>query len=530
MASKEPRNVFPGRIVLTAGGAAEPFDGMWDARELTAQRPSRPSLVRNMSIVPGGGGRAYAGRPGFTAMGSAFSANVQAIRTWYRPSAVSLTVGVAGGELYRYTSGAWVKVVTTAQLAGAAIALSSAARIGMCPFGAGLVFWDGVNEAFSWTGADGGGLTKLTAACIPLWCWVKSAKLVMINVANRLEIQWSEENQVNLGYATGGYSNAWQLSQITNAPLTAGVGTNEAMIMFRERSCFSITGEIGPDFATASTRNDLADDIGTNAPWSVRVVQDGVVFVDAAARPQIAVVGGGVRPLWQGCVETTSPTLVPRNVVSRAWTDEDRASGKLLMALPSSVSTQLTTLLVYDINTMVFEGVWDGFPCDTIGSVVTDTQDPRFVHSDGVNAYQHGAPVVGPWNDVFRASEAAVAHELTTAVLGRDLTSELFVDTVEVGLMASEVTSITVTGKTTRGNLPSLVVPVASSGGARIGSFIIGTDRLAGVSIDRRAMVGQDGLGRGVSVTVRHQQLGEPCAITEVRVIGYLDGADPDVL
>ncbi|HCT57233.1 MAG TPA: hypothetical protein DGD08_08475 [Gemmatimonas aurantiaca] len=532
MPVREPARVYPHRIILTSGGLQAPWVGMRDARETTAQQINKVLAAINFYLAPGGGGRAYVGRPGITVMGEDDPATeVQAITTWYRPDGTGVTFRIADGAIDRFDwiTDAWVPALTASQIGAASITLAASGRVQIVPFASGLVINDRVNPMFYWTGVDGTGMTELTNAPIARWVWVKSAKLVAINAASPIEIQWSEENQPNLGYAAGGYNNAWELRQLGNAPLVAGIGRNDGQILFRERSCFSILGEIGPDFRAASTNSDISERLGTTAPWSLYNVEAGVVFVDADARPHLATFGTEPAPLWADCLEQLSATLIPRNAVYRAWTLEDRACGLLLIGLPAVATTQLTRFLAFDILSLQFVGLWNGIPADVLGMVQTDTGDPRWAHTVGGTTYIHGGPGGGPWDDLFVEGAQAIPHALELPALGRDLTETLEVDTIEVGLSAALASRLTITGETSNGAMPMLEVPIPGGGGARIGQFVLGQDRLGAVSRDRRAMVGQIGSGRWVRPIIRHSIRGEPISITDVRVVAFKTGADPDV-
>ena len=530
MAQREPIGVYPVRRVLTSGGSP-PWVGMRDARETTAQVADKVLLAQNLYVSKGGGGRAYVGRPGFEPMGAVLPAAVQWCESWYRPTGTVVTLCVAGGAVYRYdwSTSAWVVALTQAQSGLSA----SAPRVQMVPFASGLVFNDRVNTMRYWTGADGAGVTEITNGPVAWWAWVKSAKLVCINAANRLEIQWSEENQPNTGYAAGGYNNAWELRQLGNAPLVAGIGRNDAQVLFRERSTFTILGEITTDFQSASTRSDVSETIGTASPWAVCNTDQGTVFLDADARPHVITMGGELQPLWADCVEQLAATLVPRSQLGKAVTLEDRATGALLLGLPSSTSAQLTKWLAFDRDTLQFEGLWP-IMADHAAMIVTDASEPRWVHTSGTSAYLHGAPGFGPWSDVVHVggtpTTMPIDHTLEVPCLGRDLTETLSVDTMEVGLSASQVSTLTLTGETPEGVLPSLEARLPGGGGGRLGVFRVGVDRLGAISRDRRAMVGTVGHGRWVRPIIRHSQMGEPISITDVRVVAFVDDAYPDTL
>lgn len=531
MPRREPTRIYPERIILTTGGLQNPWVGMRDARETTAQQPNKVLSAVNLYLAPGGGGRAYVGRPGISAMGSPASGAVQALTTWARPDGVAMTYRVASGAVSRFDwiTDDWVPVLTAGDLGGAGVTMATTGRVQVIPFASGLVFNDRTNPMWYWDGVDASGITVLTNAPIAWWAWVKSAKLVAINADSRLEIQWSEENQPNLGYAAGGYNNAWELRQLGNAPLMAGIGRNDGQILFRERSCFSIQGEIGPDFSAASTRADLSERIGTNAPWSIYNVEDGVVFVDADARPYLAAIGSPLSPLWPDCLEQTAPSLVPRNAVHRTWTVEDRACEVLVIGLPAVATDQLTKFLVFDIYSLQFLGIWINLPSDILGMVQTDVGNPRWIHTEGATTYLHGSPGLGPWDDLRTSGTVEISHELEITALGRDLTETLQVDTIEVGLSASLASRLTITGETSLGLLPSLDAEVHGGGGARMGQFVLNVDRLGAVSRDKRVIVGQVGEGRWVRPIVRHSIRGEPISLTDIRIVAFKTGADPEV-
>lgn len=534
MPTREPIGVYPIRQVLTCGGPGAPWRGMRDARETSAQQPDKVLLAQNMYLGKGEGGRAYVGRPGFAPMGALLPAAAQWVESWYRPNGLVVTIAVAGGQLYRYdwTMSAWVVAISSAQLVAASITLKTSGRVALVPFASGLVVSDGVNKPFYWTGADGTGLTAMTNA--PVFYgrpWVAAAKLVGINAANRLEVMWSEEAQPNLGYDQGGYNNAWELRQLGNAPLVAGIGRNGGQLLFRERSTFLILGEITTDFQTASTRSDVSDTLGTLSPWGVCATDAGVMFLDADARPHLITSGGEVQPLWADCVEQLATTLVPRNQLGRAITVEDRATGVVLIGLPSSSSSSLTKWLAFDRDTLAFEGVWP-IVADHAGMIVTNASEPGWAHTEGTSVYLHGSPAIGPWFDTVRvggtATTAAIPHALEGPALGRDLTESLFVDSIEVGLSASQVSRVTLTGETPSGLLPALTAVLSVGTGARLGAFRLSVDRLGSLSRDQRAMVGQEGYGRWVRPIMRHAEIGEPIAITELRVVVFKDDAFPD--
>jgi len=126
------------------------------------------------------------------------------------------------------------------------MAVSTSARIYSCVLADQIIFSDGVNTPFMWSGAA----FTVLANCPVLYGQprIHYAKLFGIKAVKRNTIVWSEENDPTIGYEAGIYNNGWELVQTRAEGLHALFATNEALYYFRERTIGAIRGEVTPDF------------------------------------------------------------------------------------------------------------------------------------------------------------------------------------------------------------------------------------------------------------------------------------------
>lgn len=529
---RAPVRVYPQPEVLVAG----PFRGMRDAPEPTTGDPGLALYVGNCVRAPGPPGGGLTGRPGFAAMGaqlgSAGVRSAQALLTWTDANGVRVTTAIVGGKVYGYDWGgdSWSEVITAAQLTSAGIALSASARVALVPFADGLVVSDGVNVPFHWTGAAGTGLAKMTA-CPVLYGppTVYYSRLVGIKALARGTVVWSEPGTPNEGYEAGGYNNAWDNPGGYADPLTSVAGTNEALYLFRERVSLAITGAVTEDWATAGTRANLSEDIGTLSPWATFVTTRGVIVVDADALPWLMAYGAPEpAPLWTDCRQTVRGTS--RATLANIQTVQDDATYSILLAYPEVNQTHPTTLLCFAQEDLQFVGVWSwGEPLERIGPVIDASGSTRWAHAglaDG-RVYVHGDLEVGPWNDGLVAGTAAVAHTVTAGSLGYDLDRELQIDQLEVGLTGSGTTTVTVGYETPRGASLPLVVPVLTTAGMVLDVDDLDAADFASVTRDRKIRVGLRGRGRWVRPFTRHTELHETFGVVGFRVRAFAHDGTP---
>lgn len=267
--------------------------------------PQFASWLQNMFPLDPERGGPLVARPGFklmTGTPAAVGVACQLLYEYEQSTGTVLAVGLFGGEIYTAASGAWTRVVTSANLTTAGVTLSTTAKCYAVTYTGLMVISDGANRAFTWNGTSGaGGLTLLTNTS---GAWygaptVYYAKLVGILASDRTTFEWSEENASNTGYQAGGYTNAWTLGQNGSAPLSRLYGTNTALLYWRTQGLGLISGAVNADFSTSGVHDAISRSVGTVFPNSVVGVGDATCFVDQHFRPWAVVPGGQLIPLWQ---------------------------------------------------------------------------------------------------------------------------------------------------------------------------------------------------------------------------------------
>jgi hypothetical protein len=355
------------------------------------------------------------------------------------------------------------------------------------------------------------------------------SKLMGIKNSARNTVVWSEEGDPNLGYEAGGYNNAWDNPGGYSDPLTSVVGTNEALYVFRERISVAITGSVSTDFATAGTRSNLSEDIGTLSPWASLATSDGVLVVDADAQPWLMRLGGQPLPLWKDCRQTVRGT--PRAVLDQIETVQDDATYSYLIGFPELGQTKMSAYLCYDQANWQFVGVW-GWPAQAqrIGVLIDGDGVARWGHAgvDDGRIYVHGDLENGPWNDALVAGSQYITQAIVTTALGYDLDRELQIAEIEAAI-TGDVSNVAVSYETPRGQSTPLSVSLAAGTG---GTFDVDDwDEVdwSTTTRDKRCRVGTRGRGRWVRVRVSHSEDGEPFGVTVLRVNAYANQGNPKV-
>lgn len=525
---------LPAPEALTAG----PFRGMRDAPEPTAGDPTLALLAQNLCRVPGPANAGLTSRPGFTLMGAQLGAagvrTAQALTTWTDVTGTRRTTAIVGGKVYSYTwnTDTWTEVITAANLASASVTLSPTARVALVSFADGLVVSDGVNVPWWWDGTTGaGGIVKMTN-CPVLYGppTVYYSKLVGIKAANRTTLVWSEEGAPNLGYEAGGYNNAWDNIGGYADPLTSVCGTNEALYVFRERVSIAVTGAIAADFATAGTRSNLSEDVGTLSPWATYALSQGVIVVDADAQPWLMQFGQREpTPLWTDCRQTVRGT--PRASLANIQTVQDDCTYSIVIGYPEVGKTDISQLLCFAQDDLGFVGVWTwGGTAQRLGMVVDGSGVARWAHADVDDGrlYAHGDLENGPWNDALAAGSRYIEQAVVTTALGYDLDRELVIDQIEAAITGTGVSSVAVSYETPRGQSLPMNIPLANTAAGLVWDVSNwDTANWAASTRDRKVRVGTAGRGRWVRVRVAHSENNQPFGVTVLRVRAFATQGNP---
>jgi len=470
---------------------------------------------------------------GSSALGAAGVRTCQVLKTWTRATGTRLTTAIVGGKIYSYDWGtsAWTELVTAANLASKSITLSSSARVALVPFADGVVVSDGVNTPFWWDGSSGAtGLSKMTNA--PVFYGpptVYYSRLVGIKATDRATMVWSEPGQPNTGYEAGGYNDAWDNPGSYADPLVVLIGTNEALYVFRERVAVAVTGAVTSDWATAGTRANLSESVGTLSPWAAMAVSQGVLVVDADAQPWLFRYGQPEpSPLWTNCRQTVRGT--PRAALGNLQTVADDCTNSLLIGYAEVGQTDPTLWLCFNQDDLRFVGVWSwGAAAQCAGPVIDASGIARWAHAgvDDGRIYVHGDLEVGPWNDTLAAGTRYIAHALVSSPLGYDLDRELVIDQIEAAVTGSNVTQVSVSYETPRGQGSTLNVSFSAATGFSwdVDSWDAGD--WAGVTRDASLRVGIRGRGRWIRAIVLHAEDNEPFGLTVLRVRAFAAQGNP---
>ncbi len=481
--------------------SAGPFIGMRDTPEISVASSDKALLVQNCYPVPGGGG--LTGRPGFALLSSGNGSRAQGVEDFEKYDGTRYTIYVYSGELYSVNWGALTtsKVITTANLSGQSITLSSTARVSMLVYTNKLVISDGTNVPFMWDGTTNGGLTKLTN-CPALYGppTVYYGKLFGIKASNRSTFVWSEENDATIGYETGGYNNAWDFTQADPERLTRLLGSNEALYVFKAHSVTAVSGAVDEDFVTSGTRSSISETVGTTAPWSVIYSRRTVFWLDRDGKPHMVRAGGEAIPIWEDFRETIRTTVLPSNL-ENAITVDYAPAHLILFGYTTNTSTYPDRMMVYDFNndSPVAAAIWTGFSFGAMGMVyATAITVARIFHmhpTDGT-VYYHGHTNTATWND----NGTAITHVVKCPPLGGDISAEFYFDRIDWGLR-TDATAMT--------NSYDYVTNRGTS-----------TAQTPGLRSSAHQALGINAHARWICPRVTHQTAGEQFGLEKVRVHG----------
>lgn len=236
---------------------------------------------------------------------------LQAVGTLEQASPV--IVAIVGGEIWTTSASAttFTKQVSRADFTTAGVTFSTTADVFFVTFLGKLVLTDNTNPPFTWDGTAGaGGLSVLTNAPSKTWQapTVYYGKLFFIkdvaaNGADRSTIVWSEENQPNVGYETGGYNDVWTLSQSGAGSINAIVGLNDGLYYFRRNAIGVIRGSANSTFVAAGVHDSVAGNVGAVTSRAVTFVGNSLYFADALGRPFALPAGGPPLPLWRDLLD-----------------------------------------------------------------------------------------------------------------------------------------------------------------------------------------------------------------------------------
>lgn len=528
---------------LTSG----PWVGVVDARDPAAATPTTLRAAINVYREPGLSLAKLIGRPGFQQFGPVLGAVGarfgQFIGQFTKADGSTYTIVICGGRFYtlNWSTRVVTESLTAADFSGASITLAATGRIYSLTIANTIMFSDGINLPWTWDGTAHGGLTKLTNAPVlvgPIWMYF--AKAMGIMASDRTTFAWSEENQPNLGWVTGGYNNAWSLAITGADPLYGGVGLNDQMYIHRARSWTSISGEVATDFKSSGTRSAVDEKVGSIV--QALVVGTSVYFVDSDGHLSFIRSGGGVTPAWGASRETIRD--VPRTAIAATQLVYYSPTNHLLCGMAGAGQSGITEILVFSVGiggvptslgtvtpsgVPSFEGVWTGWSTDCMAMVLDGSGSPTLMHlgaSDGC-LYDHGNPDGAIWNDGLVSGVTPIAHAITPSALGVSTTHEKQFETLTLITASETDMTLTVDARTPNGAQPGQTFEIGVPGDRLDSTFILDSSRLAGGTAEFKKTIGVDWVGRWAEPTIQHSALDERFGMVAVEA-GALDlGTDP---
>lgn len=497
--------------------------GMLDAADPLAQNAERVRLARNVLPLDRDRGTAWIGRPGCTALGGRVSSTgpVQWIGQFTRADANGLVVqhslAVAGGVLYEYSWGAnqWLP-----RPMGGGLVLDAAALIGVVAFANRLILSDGVHKPIAW---DGTAFAELSAAPIlygqPT---VYYAKLFGIMAQDRRTIAWSDEADPFNGYTS---DQQWTLGQSDTNPLTALVGTNERLYVFRARSITAIGGAVADDFSAAGTREGVSESVGTESPFAVVTRDSRIVFLDADIRPRVITPGGGADDqVWRDVRETMR--VVPRVAADRALGVWNAALDVVQLHVREDGASAPSLGLWLHGQDFTPLCVSSGYEATALGELRTAEGRPMVVHGSANGwCYVHDAGAGIVWDDTLAEADGgvrAIMHEVTGAAMGADTRQEKKFDRLDVVLRSDGVlTGVTFELETPYGSdaLTENVAVAAGNGVFDLSSWDDAAWASEGTEV--RVALGFRMHGRWCVPKVRHAAPGEAFGLMAWTLSGF---------
>lgn len=497
-----------------------PWTGLRDSLDPKVSRdPQKLLASENMYPLELDKPSAFVGWPGFdqagTQGGDTNKRTGQAVGQFTQEDGDEFTFRVVGGQgiqTYDWSLETWSTVVTVANLTTSSITLSETARVYWVQFNDKIIFSDGTNTPFYWTGGSGAAaVVSLTNA--PVFYGQPTVyynKLFAIKNTERNKAVWSEEDDPTIGYETSPYRNFWKLIQTKTDALVALVGENDRLVFLRRSSTGAIRGAVTPEFQTDGTREGIDETIGTMSPSGVVYADKRPFFVTDKARPHV-VQGDTVVPLWADLQQTLRG--IDLSTLSNVIALFEPNTKLVLFGMSELGQTDPSVLIAYNpvLNTPV--SVVRGFTFQAIGIVKDASGVQRMMHldSDGY-AYTHGIPTEAVWDHGLNAGTAAIRHTLETCHLGVDSRDEQRFDDIDVLMRAdADASEISIRPETPYGTGASMTGSVEGSGDAW-DDFDWDDGDWSADTVERRKQFGLlpgEATGRWVRVRVGHEVLTE---------------------
>lgn len=523
-----------------------PWSGMLDSLSPTTRQPGKYLLGQNTYPLDPEIADGMVGRPGVRQMGAQLGAvgfrQGQGTFQFNKASGAKFTVQIVGGKFYTldWAGELWIEVVTAANLATAGIVLDKVSRVRFLDFQNKLLVSDGVNKPWLWDGTAGAGGLTLLANAEAFYGQPRAyfARVLGISAANPDVLLWSETDNANLGYRSGGYNNAWSLTQNDPDRLFSILATNEAVYVLRARGGTTLSGAPGPDFRAQAARDSLSDTFGTLSPDVTTMHDVNIMVLDADMHPQLLRPGAaGFIPIWRELRETTKRLSKDPLLMAKCMCVYWSPAGLYLIAVPDSGAAECNMILAYDGKgaTPVAVGIWRGWEMTTLAMVENANGQPYLLHSDSTGrVYLHGNPDdAAPWDDVMATGTVAIEHIHECQPLGYSTKREKIFDRIDIGTRSRTPQTLEISWRTPRGQgAPQTIVIGATFLGFDSGIFDDPStvfDPGIDTTEETHGDVGVDGEGRWIKPKLRHQTIGEQFSLVAITVAAFSADDDPEI-
>jgi len=467
-----------------------PYVGMRDSKDPAAASPRYAYNLQNMYPLDPEINAGWEGRPGFdqagVQLGSAGKRTSQLIYQFTALDGTEYTCCIVGGKLYTY---AWATSTWTDKSAGQSTT-SETARCYAVTFADKILVSDGVNVPWTWDGTNFVALTNCPVLYGPPEVYY--AKIFGIKSTERSTIVWSEENDPTIGYEAGNYNNAWTLGQTDQEPLTRLKGTNYALVVFRERSITSISGQVTTNFTSTGTNDGISSVIGTTS--DVIYIGDTIYFRDADYKPwTLSVTNRAVQPAYTGIRETVSGWDVSNFALeSSAYLPGMEVA---LMTVTVTGDTYPEKMMAFDVRSREFVGMWALAEAQIMATVKDGDGVTVLMHgTHNGYIYKHGTSTGTLWTDAANATDdggtVAIEHIVEASAMGYDSKVAKRFTRIIALLRAKSAVNVTISHTTPRRTSTGVAVLTTHSGTAW------GEDRI---------VFGSFGYGRWIRPKIVHQ-------------------------
>jgi len=521
-----------------------PWSMVNDAVDSTTANTSTLYAAQNMYPDPQLG--SWVGRPGSRPMGQTGGAGpgtqlgqsghrrVQGSITWTKRNTngtvTRYTVVVCGGKFYTYdwSLDTYTEVETAADFTAKSITLDKDSRVFFTVCGtqtgfAQLHVSDGVNVPFLWDGSTGGGtgagLTKLTNSPVLYGQpWMYYAKVMGTMNANRGRTVWGEENDPTVGYLMPAYNNVWQDPGAQDAnPLYGGIGTNDAIYLYRNRSTVSITGRLDTQFSTTGVRADVSNTVGVASSASLVFHEGTIFFQDADGRLRYQAGNTVNDTLWRESRQTTNTLNLGQLQVVQAV--DYVPAGVILFGVPGPDQSDMSLLMAVSMTSGAphFVGTWSGFGTFSCLAMALDQDGVPVLLRGDTNGYVYrfGDPNrVGStqiWDDYSSAGVASpITHVLTPSYLGGNTDTERQFLRADAVFRADSNMTVGASYQTPRSTSNLLSTTIMGTG-TLYGEALYGEFTYGGgtTEVHRAFGYGRNANGRWLLPSFTHQSVGE---------------------